>query len=66
MKLKILGTATGVRVRFAPSALILMDLRESSFAGKRPKNTNFARESEKYSALIVKQKFVDNKPWRGS
>jgi hypothetical protein len=41
--LKILGLATGVRVRFPPSAVILKDLRESSLYDKSFKTAVFAR-----------------------
>jgi hypothetical protein len=56
--LKILGLATGVRVRFPPSALILKDLREWAFYPNLPFWPDFARNFARKYFFEVSDKLV--------
>ncbi len=51
--LKILGLATGVRVRFPPSALNLKDLGEREFCPDLPFWLNFARHFARKNANLA-------------
>jgi hypothetical protein len=51
--LKILGLATGVRVRFPPSALILKELRELAFCPDLPFWRDFARNFARKNANLA-------------
>ena len=51
--LKILGLATGVGVRFPPSALMLKDLQGRGFPTKLPFCPNFARHFARKSRKVI-------------